>query len=111
MPAEVETKLRSQGFLRSSGSHAPDTVRRRLATWSTLTKWRGLEGAFLSPGVKSAIRLAVRATPRPRKHKSAKAVTGDILSRLITTCNSDSLRDVRDRAILIGRLCLRWTPA
>lgn len=101
MPADVETKLRSQGFLRSSGPHAPDTVRRRLATWSTLTKWRGFEGPFGSPALKSAIRLAVRATPRPRKRKSAKAVTGDILSRLLATCHSDSLRDVRDRAILM----------
>ncbi len=101
MPADVEDKLRIQGFLRAFGPHAPDTVRRRLATWSTLTKWRGLEGCFSSPALKSAIRLAVRATPRPRKRKSAKAVTGDILSKLIATCSTGSLRDVRDRAILM----------
>ena len=101
MPADVEQKLRIQGLLRSPGPHAPDTVRRRLATWSTLTKWCGLDGFFSSPALKSAIRLAVRATPRPRKRKSAKAVTGDILSRLIATCSTGSLRDVRDRAILM----------
>ena len=101
MPADVEQKLRIQGLLRSLGPHAPDTVRRRLATWSTLTKWRGLDGFFGSPALRSAIRLAVRATPRPRKRKSAKAVTGDILSKLIATCSTGSLRDVRDRAILM----------
>lgn len=101
MPADVEQKLRIQGLLRSPGPHAPDTVRRRLATWSTLTKWRGLNGFFGSPALKSAIRLAVRATPRPRRRKSAKAVTGDILSRLIATCSTGSLRDIRDRAILM----------
>lgn len=101
MPADVEQKLRVQGLLRSPGPHAPDTVRRRLATWSTLTKWRGLDGCFSSPALRSAIRLAVRATPRPRKRKSAKAVTADILSRLIATCKTSSLRDVRDRAILM----------
>ena len=101
MPADVDDKLRLQGLLRSTGPHAPDTVRRRLATWSTLTKWRGLDGCFSSPALRSAIRLAVRATPRPRKRKSAKAVTGDILSRLIATCKTSSLRDVRDRAILM----------
>ncbi len=101
MPIEVEDQLRVQGFLRAAGPHAPDTVRRRLVTWSTLTKWRGLEGVFASPRVKSAIRLAVRATPRPRKRKSAKAVTGDILGRLLKTCESGSLRDLRDRAILM----------
>lgn len=101
MPADVEDKLRIQGFLRTFAPHAPDTVRRRLATWSTLTKWRGLDGCFGSPALKSAIRLAVRATPRPRKRKSAKAVTGDILARLLTTCSIGSLRDLRDRAILM----------
>lgn len=101
MPADVEDKLRLQGFLRASGPHAPDTVRRRLATWSTLTKWRGLQGSFTSPALKSAIRLAVRATPRPKRRKSAKAVTGDILSKLIGTCRTGSLRDVRDKAILM----------
>ena len=101
MPADVEQSLREQRFLRSLGPHAPDTVRRRLASWSTLTKWRGLTGFFSSPSLKSAIRLAVRATPRPRKRKSAKAVTGDILAKLIATCKTDSLRDIRDRAILM----------
>jgi integrase len=101
MPADVEQSLRDQRFLRSSGPHAPDTVRRRLATWSTLTKWRGLTGVFASPSLKSAIRLAVRATPRPRKRKSAKAVTGDVLAKLLATCSTDGLRDTRDRAILM----------
>jgi integrase len=101
MPADVEQSLREQCFLRSLGPHAPDTVRRRLASWSTLTKWRGLTGVFSSPSLKSAIRLAVRATPRPRKRKSAKAVTGDVLAKLLATCSTDSLHDIRDRAILM----------
>jgi integrase len=101
MPAGVEQNLRGQGFLKVVGPHAPDTVRRRLATWSTLTRWRGLTGSFASPALKSAIRLAVRATPRPRKRKSAKAVTGDVLAKMLATCASGSLRDLRDRAILM----------
>jgi integrase len=101
MPVAVADNLRSQGFLKASGPHAPATVRRRLASWSTLTHWRGLEGAFTSPPLKAAIRLAVRAAPRQRRRKSAKAVTGDVLSRLLATCESDSLRDRRDRAILM----------
>ncbi|TBC02935.1 site-specific integrase [Rhizobium ruizarguesonis] len=101
MPADVDESLRSQGFLKSVGPHAPATVRRRLANWSTLTKWRGLDGAFASPALKSAIRLAVRAAPRQRLRKSAKAVTGDVLAKLLATCATDSLRDLRDRAILM----------
>ncbi|CDZ67567.1 Cointegrate resolution protein S [Neorhizobium galegae bv. orientalis] len=73
-------------------------MRRRLANWSTLTKWRGLDGAFASPALKSAIRLAIRAAPRQRLRKSAKAVTGDVLAKLLATCATESLRD---RAILM----------
>ncbi|WP_046638157.1 site-specific integrase [Neorhizobium galegae] len=101
MPADVDEKLRRQGFLKSVGPHAPSTVRRRLANWSTLTQWRGFDGAFASPALKSAIRLAVRAVPRTRRRKSAKAVTGDVLAKLLATCATDSLRDLRDRAILM----------
>lgn len=101
MPVDVDDNLRRQGFLKSAGPHAPATMRRRLANWSTLTKWRGLDGAFASPALKSAIRLAVRAVPRTRRRKSAKAVTGDVLAKLLATCATDSLRDVRDRAILM----------
>lgn len=101
MPETVAQSLRHQGLLRSLGPHAPDTVGRRFATWSTLTKWRGFEGEFSSPALKSAIRLAVRATPRPRRRKSAKAVTGDVLAKLLATCGTGSLRDIRDRAILM----------
>jgi hypothetical protein len=32
MPAVVAQRLRDQGFLKSVGPHAPDTVRRRLAS-------------------------------------------------------------------------------
>ncbi|ASV88697.1 putative phage integrase domain protein (plasmid) [Ochrobactrum quorumnocens] len=38
MPSDVEVDLRRQGFLRVSGPHAPTTVRRRLANWSTLAR-------------------------------------------------------------------------
>jgi hypothetical protein len=48
MPTEVEHNLRGQGFLQVTGPHETDTVRRGLATWSTLTKWRGLTGHFAS---------------------------------------------------------------
>ena len=101
MPDNVDHNLRRQGFLKSSGPHAPDTVRRRLTSWSTPTKWRGLQGAFASPALKSAIRLAVRAVPRTRRRKSAKAVTSDVLAKLLATCATNSLRDIRDRAILM----------
>lgn len=101
MPVGVATALRRHGLLRTAGPHAPATVRRRLAHWSTLTRWRGLAGCFGAPALRSALRLAVRATVRPRQRKSRRAVTGDILAALLKTCAGDTLRDQRDRALLL----------
>jgi integrase len=101
MPVAVEAGLRSKGLLRAIGPHAPDTVRRRLTSWSILTRWRGLTGSFTAPSLKSALRLAVRAGARPRQSKSKKAVTGDILVKLLATCAGDRLVDIRDRALLL----------
>ncbi|MER9202929.1 site-specific integrase [Mesorhizobium sp. M0933] len=102
MPEAVMVALTAEGLLRvKNGPHAPSTVRRRLSSWSTLTKWRGLVGKFNAPGLESAIKLAVRASVRPRGRKSKKAVTADILAALLKACAGDRLVDVRDRALLI----------
>ncbi len=101
MPEEVAVNLRERGLLKSSGPHAPATVRRRLTSWSTLTRWRGLHGFFNGPSLRSAMKLAVRAANRPRQRKSKKAVTADIVQALLRTAISDKLVDVRDRALLL----------
>ncbi|WP_085044101.1 site-specific integrase [Ensifer aridi] len=102
MPAEVEAGLRAERLLRASGPHATGTVRRRLTSWSILTRWRGLTGAFGAPSLKSALRLAVKASNRPRQRKSKKAVTVDILAKVLQACAGDRLVDVRDRALLLA---------
>jgi integrase len=101
MPHDVALSLRQDGLLRIEGPHAPATVRRRLSSWSTLTQWRGLIGAFNAPGLRAAIKLAVRASGRPRGRKSRKAVTADVLSAILKVTDSDRLVDVRDRALLL----------
>ena len=88
-------------LLRSDGPHAPSTVKRRLASWGTLHRWKGQEGPFHSPSLRAALRLAVRASTRPRQRKSKRAVTRDVLDRLLATCRSDRLADTRDLAILL----------
>ena len=70
MPKEVARALKQESLLRMAGPHSPATVRRRLSSWSTLTQWRGLTGAFGAPGLRAAIKLAVRASGRPRGRKS-----------------------------------------
>jgi integrase len=101
MPDEVAWCLRAEDRLRVEGPHAPATVKRRLSSWATLHHWQGLEGPFAAPSLRAALRLAVRATQRPRMRKSQKAVTGDILAALLATCGSGSLTDRRDAALLL----------
>jgi integrase len=101
MPDDVVKALTDAGLLRAEGPHAPATVRRRLSSWATLTGWRGLKGKFNAAGLRSALKLAVRANPRPRKRKSAKAVTADILEAMLQACAGERLVDVRDRALLL----------
>ncbi len=104
MPADVEAGLRAERLLRSPGPHAPGTVQRRLTSWSILTRWRGLTGAFAAPSLKSTLRLAVRASAQPRQRKSKKAVTVDILAKLLQACAGDRLVDLRDHALLLTAL-------
>jgi integrase len=101
MPDDVARALQASGLLRTNGPHAPATVRRRLSSWSTLTQWRGLTGAFDAAGLRAAIKLAVRASGRPRGRKSRKAVTADVLSAILKITSGERLVDVRDRALLL----------
>ncbi len=101
MPQDVVAALFNAGQLRTNGPHAPATVRRRLSSWSTLTQWRGLDGAFDAPGLRAAIKLAVRASGRPRGRKSQNAVTVDVLSAVLKATGSDRTVDIRDRALLL----------
>ncbi|KAJ8136160.1 hypothetical protein OY671_010627, partial [Metschnikowia pulcherrima] len=61
--------------------------------------WKGQEGPFRSPSLRSASRSAVRASTRPRQRKSKRAVTRDVLDRSLGTCRSDRSADTRDSAI------------
>ena len=101
MPRDVANVLRAEGRLRSNGPHAPATVRRRLALWSSMHRWQGLEGPFSAPTIRQALRLAIRAADRPRARKSPSAITRDILDRLLATCAGDRAVDLRDRALLL----------
>ena len=89
MPDYVAASLRTAELLRAAGPHAPSTVKRLLASWGTLHRWKGQEGPFAGPSLGSALRLAIRASPRPRRRKSKRAVTRDILDRLTATCSPD----------------------
>jgi integrase len=101
MPEAVASVLRANDQLRIEGPHAPATVRRRLAHWSTLHRWRGLTGPFGAPNVRQALRLATRAARRPRGRKSERPVTRDVLDQLLATCDAGRPAALRDRALLL----------
>jgi integrase len=101
MPDAVADDLKLKGLLRVHGPHAPGTVRRRLTSWATLHRWRGVESAFATPAFKTALRLAIRASTRAPQRKSQRAVTRDVLDRLLVTCALNRLVDCRDRALLV----------
>ncbi len=100
MPADVAAGLRARDLLRVDGPHAPDTVRRRLTSWSILTRWRGLGGAFGAP---PEDRVAARGEGQQTAAaaQEQKAVTGDVLAKLLAACAGDRLVDLRDRALLL----------
>jgi integrase len=102
MPQAVTDELRGLKLLRIEGPHAVSTVRRRLAHWSTLHRFQGLDGPFKAPRFRTALWLAVRASRRPRGRKSERAVTAEVIEKLLRTCLFDHrLVDRRDRALLL----------
>jgi integrase len=96
-PTDFDESLRAEGLLRCEGPYARNTVKRRLASGSTLHRWKRIEGPFAAPSLRSA----VRAWSGPRERKSKRAVTRDVLDRLIAACATDRLTDTRDLAILL----------
>jgi integrase len=101
MPEAVMAALQGRGLLRVQGPHAPKTVSRRLSHWSTLHQWKGAEPPFDHPGIRKALRLAMKASQRPPQRKSRKPVTRDVLDRLLATCEGSRMIDLRDRAMLL----------
>lgn len=101
MPDDVAIALKARGLLRVEGPHAVSTVRRRLSLWAVMHRRRGVRGAFDAEAVREALRLAVKASQRPRARKSARAVTRDVLDALLATCEGGSITDARDAALLL----------
>jgi integrase len=101
MPGEVAEHLWDRKILKVRGPHAPKTVSRRLSNWSTLHQWKGVDAPFEHPGIRKALRLAMKASGRDPQRKSRKPVTRDILQRLLATSGGTKAIDLRDRAILL----------
>lgn len=104
MPKDIEDRLIDNGVRRTRGPHAPSTVRRRIATWSTLHVAQGLPNPMESPGLRRLLAKLIRASRHTPSHRSPNAVVLDILERLLDACDDGTLRGQRDRALL----CVMW---
>ena len=109
MPASIAGRLVSEGRLRTRSGHAPSTVRRRLSSWATRCRWAGLPHPFADPGLREALRLAIRAAERAPRPHSPSPVTIEPLLRILDrlderiraeTAPERRLAPMRDRALL-----------
>lgn len=96
---DVAEELIAIGLRATLAAPAPATLDRRIASWQAFHRMRNLPSPFSAPLVQQTRQKARRALSRPRVPKSPKPVTRDILEHLLATCD-DSLRGIRDRAIL-----------
>lgn len=101
MPEPIETALMDAGKLQATLPHAPSTVRRRLSHWKKLHIARDLGHAFESNPVRTALSAAVKASGRLKAPKSQKAITLEILEKLLATCERARVIDLRDKAMLL----------
>lgn len=101
MPQAVDAALRARDLLRTEGPQAPATVRRRLSSWATLHRIRGIEGPFGAASLREAVKRAAKAAERPRARKSRRAITRSILEDLLDTCADGGPAALRDRALLL----------
>lgn len=87
------------GLRRALTPPAPATLDRRIASWQAFHRMRNLPSPFSAPLVQQARQKVRRANARPRKPKSPRPVTRDVLHAILASCD-DSLRGIRDRAML-----------
>jgi integrase len=97
MPVNVENALIAGGWKRGPGKHSLNTVKRRLVSLSIMHSMNGQPDPCESPRVKA---LIAAMSKTPEGVNKAKAITKEILERMILTCG-DSLIDTRDKALLL----------
>ncbi|PTX03230.1 tyrosine-type recombinase/integrase [Pararhodobacter aggregans] len=91
--------LIAQGLRRALTPPAPSTLDRRIASWRAFHRMRNLPSPFSAPLVQQARQKARKALARPRRPKSPRPVTREVLTALLASCD-DSLRGIRDRSML-----------
>ena len=99
MTTKSEDGLIKEGFKQRRGPLKVGTLRRYLASLSVAHQQQGLNSPTLNPKVKILLRRARHASAPNTTNKKA-AITKDILTAMLATCDN-SLMGVRDRAVLL----------
>ena len=95
----VAQSLINLGLRRSLACPAPATLDRRIASWRAFHRMKNLASPFAAPVVAQARIKARKAAAGPRRPKSARPITREVLEELLASCD-DTLRGLRDRAML-----------
>jgi len=98
MPKEIEDTLIANGWKRKRGVHAYKTVTRRLVSVTILHKYNNLPDPCDTNKIKSLLSAMSKSSV---KQKKSKAITKSVLENLIETCATNSLIDIRDKALLL----------
>ncbi len=83
MPDHVRAMLKHGRYLGTRGTHAPSTIKRRIARWRALCEWRSVEHPFSKIEVSRKIREAIRASSKSRLFKSKRAVGTELIEDLL----------------------------
>jgi integrase len=97
---QVADQLIALGLRKTLACPAPSTLDRRIASWRAFHRMKNLNSPFEAPLVRQTRSKARRAAARPIAPKSQNPITRPVLEAMLETCKY-SLRDVRDRAILM----------
>lgn len=104
MPQAVEERMVASGLKRAPGPAAPATVARRLASWASLHRMRGMKPPTEDPSVRELRRRLFRSSDHMPGRKAPAPVLADTLEALLQTCEIDidrePLRAARDAALL-----------
>lgn len=95
----VDQILVEQGYKMKKGKHSLATIKRRIGSLSVFLRLKGFENPCVTESVRQLCEKLTKkyGTSQP----SGKAITKDILDDMIDTCKKNSLRDKRDKALIL----------
>lgn len=102
LPAQLDRQLQDLKVKSRSGPLSLSTVLQRLSVLSKAHQLHGHASPCLQPEVRELVARTRRAyAGRGHIADGKEALTRDLLEKILETCNGNTLRDQRDRALLL----------